>query len=128
MGSYYTLCHNTYAFILQGLHEEGECRQLGFWDGKGANIGDLFCTAPKVLKLHESHFWINDNYLAEEIPEGGHPPSTRVGARPPASWATWQPSGAHLLLYEVFYPEKKSEASLRDETPPPRGGTLAEPI
>ena len=25
------------------------------------------------------------------------------GARPPASWATWQPSGAHLLLYEVFH-------------------------
>ena len=27
-------------------------------------------------------------------------------ARPPASWATWQPSGAHLLLYEVLYHEK----------------------
>ena len=24
----------------------------------------------------------------------------------PASWATWQPSGAHLLLYEVLYPGK----------------------
>ena len=23
---------------LQGLHEEGECRQLDFWAGKGANI------------------------------------------------------------------------------------------
>ena len=39
--------------------------------------------------------------------------STRVGARPtplgapPASWALWWPSGAHLLLYEVFYPGKK---------------------
>ena len=46
-----------FSLILQGLHEEGECRQLGFWAGKGANIRDLFCTAPKVLKLHESHFW-----------------------------------------------------------------------
>ena len=27
--------------------------------------------------------------------------------RPPASWATWHPSGAHLLLYEVFRPRKK---------------------
>ena len=43
--------------ILQGLHEEGECRQLGFWAGKGENIKDQFCTAPKVLKLHGSHFW-----------------------------------------------------------------------
>ena len=28
------------------------------------------------------------------------------GGAPPASWATWQPFGAHLLLYEVFYPGK----------------------
>ena len=25
---------------------------------------------------------------------------------PPASWAPWQASGAHLLLYEVFHPKK----------------------
>ena len=41
-----------FSLILQGLHEEGECRQLEFWDRKGANIGDLFCATPKVLKLH----------------------------------------------------------------------------
>src|SRR5918994_5391932 len=46
-----------FSLILQGLHKEGECRQLEFWAGKGANIGGLFCTTPKVLKLHESHFW-----------------------------------------------------------------------
>ena len=45
-----------FSLILQGLHEEGECRQLGFWAGKGANIRYLFCTAPKVLKLHGSYF------------------------------------------------------------------------
>ena len=28
------------------------------------------------------------------------------GARPPASWAPCWPSGAHLLLYEVFRPKK----------------------
>ena len=28
------------------------------------------------------------------------------GARPPASWAPWRASGAHLLLYEVFRPRK----------------------
>ena len=47
---YQYLC--LFSLILQGLHKEGECRQLGFWAGKGANIRDLFCTAPKVLKLH----------------------------------------------------------------------------
>ena len=45
-----------FSLILQGLHEEGECRQLEFWAGKGANIRDLFCTAPKVLKLHGRRF------------------------------------------------------------------------
>ena len=41
-----------FSLILQGLHEEGECRQLEFWAGKGANIEGLFCATPKVLKLH----------------------------------------------------------------------------
>ena len=41
-----------FSLILQGLHEEGECRQLEFWAGKGANIRDLFCATPEVLKLH----------------------------------------------------------------------------
>ena len=43
--------------LQEGLHEEGECRQLEFWAGKGANIRDLFCTTRKVLKLHGSMFW-----------------------------------------------------------------------
>ena len=46
-----------FSLLLQGLHEKGECRQLEFWDRKGANIRDLFCTTPKVLKLHRSYFW-----------------------------------------------------------------------
>ena len=41
-----------FSLILQGLHEEGECRQLEFWAGKGANIEGLFCATQKVLKLH----------------------------------------------------------------------------
>ena len=41
-----------FSLILQGLHEEGECRQLEFWAGKRANIRDLFCATSKVLKLH----------------------------------------------------------------------------
>jgi len=41
-----------FSLILQGLHKEGECRQLEFWARKGANIRDLFCATPKVLKLN----------------------------------------------------------------------------
>ena len=32
---------------------------------------------------------------------------------PPASWAPWQASGAHLLLYEVFYPGKNHKQAFR---------------
>ena len=71
-----------FSLILQGLHEEGECRQLEFWAGKGSNIRDLFCTTPKVLKLQGASFRMYKKYWAKEVPEGGHPPSTRVGGAP----------------------------------------------
>ncbi|XBI71342.1 hypothetical protein VPH35_065593 [Triticum aestivum] len=57
-------------------------------------------------------FRIYKKYWAQEVPEGGHTLAMRVGARPtpwarpPASWAPWCPSDAHLLLYEVFRPRK----------------------
>ena len=51
--------------------------------------------------------------LGEESTRGGvtHRPqgwgrTLPPWACPPAAWAPWQASGAHLLLYEVFYPEK----------------------
>ena len=46
-----------FSLILQGLHKEGECRQLEFWAGKGANIRDLFCTTPNDLKIYKELFW-----------------------------------------------------------------------
>ena len=64
-----------FSLILQGLHEEGECLQLEFWAGKGANIRDLFCTTPKVLKLHGGTFQNIKKYWVKEVPEGAthHP-------------------------------------------------------
>ena len=93
-----------FSLILQGLHKEGECRQLEFWAGKGANIRDLFCTSPKVLKLHESHFWNILKILGEESTRGMPPTVHEGGGRalpvgaPPASWAIWKPHNAHLLV------------------------------
>ena len=46
-------------------------------------------------------------YWRKNQPDGAHTLATRVGGAPPTSWAPWQASGAHLLLYEVFYPGKK---------------------
>ena len=57
-------------------------------------------------------FGINKNYSAKKIPEGAHTLARRVGGAPPLlgtppiSWALWQASGAHLWIYEVFFPEK----------------------
>ena len=70
------------SLILQGLHDEGECRQLEFWAGKGANITDLFFTAPKVLKLHGGTFWNIYKILDKESTRGGPHLATRVGVRP----------------------------------------------
>ena len=72
-----------FSLILQGLHEEGECRQLEFWAGKGANIRDLFCTTPKVLKLHKSQFWNILKILGEESTRGGPPTIHQGGGRAP---------------------------------------------
>ena len=95
-----------FSLILQGLHEQGECRQMEFWAGKGANIRDLFCTTPKVLKLPESQFWNILKILGEESTRGGPPVIHEGGGRVPASWAPWQAPGVHLLLYHHFYPRK----------------------
>ena len=116
-------------------HEEGECRQLGFWAGKGANIRDIFCTTPNVLKLHKSQFWNILKILGEESTGGGHPPSKRVGARPTPLGVGPLPRGppgrppVPIFGYMVCFDlEKKSKGSFRDEAPPSRGGTWAEPI
>ena len=74
-----------FSLILQGLPEEGECRQLEFWAGKGANIRDLFCTTIKVLKLHESQFWNILKILGEESTRGGPPTVHEGGGRAPLS-------------------------------------------
>ena len=66
----------------------------------------------KSWNFTEVIFGINKNYWAKKVPEGAHTLATRVGScppllgAPPISWAPWWPSGAHLLLYEAFYPEK----------------------
>ena len=96
-----------FSLILQGLHKEGECRQLEFWSGKGANIRDLFCATPKVLKLQECLKRNKEKSMPKMKARGPTPCSRGWGARPhlghpPTSWPPWWLSDAHLLLYEVF--------------------------
>ena len=106
----------------------------GILAGKGANIGNLFCTAPKVLKLHGEYFGIYIKYWAKKAPEGGHMPSTRVEGAPYPTRGALRSCGppgrppTPFFCYKVCFDLEKSEGTFWDEAPPSRGGTWAELI
>ena len=115
MGCYYTLCHNTYAYSLLFYKVYMKRENAGSWNSgleKEQILETYSAQLQKSWNSTEVIFGNNKKYWAKKIPEGAHTLATRVGARPtplgapPASWAPWQASGAHLLLYEVFYPKK----------------------
>ena len=54
----------------------------GILAGKGANIGNLFSTAPKVLKLHGRSFQNIYKIVSRRDSPGGHTLPMRVGVRP----------------------------------------------
>ena len=58
------------------------------------------------LKLHGTSIWKIRKIPEEKSTLGGPHPVHEGGGAPPASWAPCWPSGAHLLLYEVFHPKK----------------------
>ena len=51
-----------FSLILQGLHEEGECRQLEFWARKGANICWKYALEA-IIKVLLLYFLVHDNCL-----------------------------------------------------------------
>jgi hypothetical protein len=115
MGCYYTLYHNTYAFSLLFYKVYMKRENAGSWNSglEKEQIWETYSAQlQKSWKSTENYFGIYKKYWAKKAPEGGHQPSTRVGARPtpwarlPTLWAPWQASSAHLLLYGVFWPEK----------------------
>ena len=106
---------HTYAYSLLFYKVYMKRENAGSWNSgleKEQILETYSAQLQKSWNSTEVVFENNKKYWAEEIPEGGHPSSTRVGARPtpwvrpPALWAPWQPSCGHLLLYEVFYPAK----------------------
>ena len=85
MRYYYTLYLNTYGYSLlfyKVYHEEGECRQLEFLLEKEQTLETYSTLLQKSWNSTKLIFGINKNYWAEETPEGGHPPPTRVGGTP----------------------------------------------
>ena len=95
------------SLILQGLHEEGECRQLDSGLEKEQNIRDLFCTTPKVLKLQRKT-------LLEYIKNIGRRKYQRGATHCPWGWrARPLPRGPHgsppmpIFWYKVFLAMEK---------------------
>ena len=85
MGCYYTLCHNTYAYSILFYKVYIKRENASRWDSGLEKEKILETYSAQLQKSWNSTkviFGINNNYSVEEIPEGGHPPSTRVGARP----------------------------------------------
>ena len=122
MGSYYTLCHSTYAYSLLFYKVYMKRENAGSWNSGLEKEQILETYSAQLQKSWNSTkviFGNNKKYWAEEIPEGAHTLATRVGARPtplgtpPVSLGPWQASGAHLLLYEVFYPGKNHKQAFR---------------
>ena len=90
MGCYYTLCHNTYAYSLLFYKVYIRRENVGTWNSgleKEQILETYSAQLQKSWNFMEVSFRIYKKYWAKEAPEGGHPPSTMVGARPPASWA-----------------------------------------
>ena len=115
MGCYYTLCHNTYAFSLLIYKVYIKRENAGSWNSgleKEQILETYSAQLQKSWNFTGACFRIYKKYWAKEVPEGAHSPSTRVGGvpyplgAPPASWATWKPLDAYLLVYGVFCPRK----------------------
>jgi len=95
MGCYYSLCHNTYAFLSYFTRFTWRGRMTGSWNSGLENEQILETYSAQLQKSWNStevNFGINKKYWAEKILDGGYPPSTRVGdALPP--WARPLPRG-----------------------------------
>ena len=116
LGCYYTLCHNTYAYSLLFYKVYMKRENAGSWNSglEKEQILETYSTQlQKSWNFTEAIFGINKKYWRKNPQEGAHTLATRVGVRPtpgcaPYLMGPWQASGAHLLLYEVFRPRKKS--------------------
>ena len=71
-----------FSLILQGLHKEGECRQLEFWTGKEQIWETYSAQLQTSWKFMENYFGIYKKYWAKKAREGGHLPSIRAEGAP----------------------------------------------
>ena len=104
MGCYYTLCLNTYAFSLLFYKVYMKRENADSWNfglEKEQILETYSAQLQKSWNSTEVSFRIYKIYWAKKVPEGGHPPSTRVGARPGGRACpphSWTGSGPPLVL------------------------------
>ena len=132
MGYYYKLCHNTYSYSLLFYKVYMKRENAGSWDSgleKEQILETYSAQLQKSWNSTEVIFGINKNYGVKKIPEGAHTLAMRVGGAPyPLSCGPPCRPPVPIFCYMKSFTLEKSKASFRDGTPPPRGGTLAEPI
>ena len=100
---------------MQGLHKEGECRQLEFWTWKSyvrlpiLHNSKWAETSRRILMEYLKNIGAN-NYQRGPT-RWAQPTWARQGAqtRPGGLCSAWPTSGAHLLVYKSFWPKKNKE-------------------
>ena len=104
-----------FSLILQGLHEEGECRQLEYWPESGAKLRYLFCATPNAVKINEDFFPDLSKILgrrsARGVRAGGHKPARRGHPLGSAMRACGQPTGplSPLFCYMEGFVQEKNQ-------------------
>ena len=85
MGSYYTLCHNTYAYSLLFYKVYMKRENAGSWDyglEKEQILEADYAQLQKSWNFTEDVFRIYKKYSAEEIHQGGPHPAHEGGGTP----------------------------------------------
>ena len=116
---------------MQGIHKEGEFRQLEIWTWKSyirlpiLHNSKQAETSRRIIMEYLMNIGAN-NYQRGPT-RWGQPTWARQAplARPGGLWPPRPTSGALLLVYKSFWPRKKIKGGLSGKAPSPRGGIWA---
>ena len=112
MGCYYTLCLNTYGYFLLFYKVYIKRENASNWNSglEKEQILETYSAQLQNLETPRKSFLELIRIIERRKHQRGPTPWPggwgRALGTPPVSWGPWWPSGAHLLLYEGFYPGK----------------------
>ena len=135
-GLLYYLWYHIYAFSLLFCKVYLKRQNSGSWNS-GLEKEQILVHYSAHLQMPWKVTWIflglYKKYWAKELPEGGCQGATSPDTATPwwrsgGLWAPWRATSPPLLLYEASWSRKKSRGRFVVVSPPPRGGTCADPI